>query len=206
MIQQIVFEDQSDSSLPIDLLLGEKMRTIEIGPGLRSNLSSRIWEHTVKGSVTVKPGGLMPLFPYQYSELSTDSTVRPHGSWIFICKGTVPTDFSELTSVESRSSDRLVTFSGRNSSEFITYSNFDDNPVTISTVYKQAEFAGIATWFRLVSGIESGWSSNIRQIVGTIGSGGSGSDLEMSNVNIIAGNFYRIVDLKFNLPFTAFTY
>jgi hypothetical protein len=116
-------------------------------------------------------------------------------------KGTVPTDFSTLTSLSSRSADTLVTFSGPNNDFSVSQSNV--NPAVISTVYANATATGTVTWFWFVTKLW--WSQTavlIHQVIGTVGLTGSGADLEMGATSIVTGQPYRVLNLRILFPST----
>lgn len=74
------------------------------------------------------------------------------------------------------------------------------NPSSISTIYKAAQAAGSATWFCLAHGIGNGYTTFGNFITGDVGVTGSGADLEISDVNIVAGELYRVSGFKINFP------
>lgn len=117
---------------------------------------------------------------------------------IKIMKGTIPTDFSTLTSTTSRSADVLITFlkSGIGSPILITT---DANPITCWTTNQTATASGTATWFWAYSTAGSYLGC---QMLGTVGVTGSGMDLEISDTNIISGQDYRVHQLRVNVPTT----
>jgi hypothetical protein len=122
-------------------------------------------------------------------------------STINLMKGTVPTDFSGLTSPSSRSSDILVTWN-TGSAGF----TFND-PVTnvdgiarVDTPYAVASASGIATWFWWYS---SKLTTIYIQLCGTVGT--SGTDVILADTTIISGANYRLLNLKFDVP-TEYTY
>jgi hypothetical protein len=125
-------------------------------------------------------------------------------------KGTVPTDFSTLTTYDVRSTDILVEWKEIASSnesiarhEIYPYVLRTTNPIVIGTASVSAVASGTATWFW---GLAFLTNANIyQQFIGTIGTLGSGSDLEISNTSIVGGNQYRINNLRWQLP-TSYTY
>jgi type II secretory pathway pseudopilin PulG len=118
------------------------------------------------------------------------------GGTIKMMKGTVPTDFSGLTNASSRSAD--VLWSDTISSGEGILAN---GVWTLSTAYQFATQSGTATWYWL-----SNWGGNGgSQIVGTIGTTGSGADLTLDSTTILSGAWYRVYNLKFTIP-TTYTY
>lgn len=147
-----------------------------------------------------------------------------------LMKGTVPSNFSTLTSWASRSADVLVSWAIRNDSRYNTtypaVNNFSPsastvnlNPNTLETTYVTAGAApaagvsGTATWFWWVTrdwypygsfvGEGGQYRDNIyQQIIGTVGTIGSGSDLELPSTTITSGQLLRVVNLRLQLPST----
>lgn len=136
-------------------------------------------------------------------------------AYLHLMQGAVPTDLSTLTSVSSRSTDILATFTTMDGTPNVegdfkpTQSNI--NPAVIETHYKAAIASGTVTWFWLVTaqctttgnGVQQ--DPIIHQIVGTVGATGSGMDLELPDTNISAGQQYRIVNFKIQFP-TSWTF
>lgn len=124
---------------------------------------------------------------------------------IYIMKGAVPADFSTLTSFSARSGDVLASWAAGywTAGEYtITYPA--GAPIRISTSYKAATATGTATWvWWNVTDLYT--PAPLQQIIGTVGTIGSGADLEVGNVNFVAGSFYRVVDFKIQFP-SSWTY
>lgn len=136
-------------------------------------------------------------------------------SYLHLMQGTVPTDLTTLTSVSSRSTDILATFTTMDGTtnpegDFLP-TQTTINPAVIETHFKSALASGTVTWFWLVTasctndayGIQL--DPIIHQIVGTVGATGSGMDLELPDTNIITGQQYRIVNFKIQFP-TSWTF
>jgi len=133
------------------------------------------------------------------------------GARLAIFKGTVPVDFSGLTSFNAKSSDLLITFdatqytSSTGINQF-TGSQNNVNPMVITTTYVNASASGTATWFWWFTTPLSGsnvWNNSIvpyNQIVGTVGVTGSGADLTIPSVDIVAGAPYRIYNYRLQIP------
>jgi hypothetical protein len=132
------------------------------------------------------------------------------GARFCIMKGTVPTDFSTLTNFNVRAADVLITFdttpamSSTGNNLFLP-SQDAANPIIISTTYKNATASGVATWYwwtvrKVFSLLDT--DPFCHQIIGTIGIVGSGADLEISDVNLVSGNAYRVYNLRLNWPTT----
>lgn len=123
-------------------------------------------------------------------------------SQIHIMKGTMPTDLSTLTSFTQQSANILATFNpGTNAAgSYAPSTPYTTSIANITTNYVAASAAGTATWFWwLVRATSNQVYQNtplFNQIVGTIGTIGSGADLEIANTNIASGQQVRIYNLK----------
>lgn len=130
---------------------------------------------------------------------------------LMILKGTVPADFSTLTSLSVRSADVLMTFSTIAGDFTPAIANV--NPGIISTIYRASAAAGTATWFWWVTrqigdgagSVYTQYTTPINQMFGTVGITGGGADLEIPDTNIVSGLPYRITNLRLNFP-TTWTY
>jgi hypothetical protein len=151
---------------------------------------------------------------FQYSFNTYNSTpygLSAYGSGVIttlhIMKGTVPTNFSTLTTYNARSSDVLVSFVNNYSSSTndINGSTIVGQDFQLTTKTKTATASGTATWFWWFSldGYSNAMSS--QGVLGTIGLVGSGADLEIPSVDIVAGNPYRISNVVWRFP-TTLTY
>ena len=123
-------------------------------------------------------------------------------AYLHLMQGTVPTDLTTLTSVNSRSTDILTTFTSMDNS---------NNPEGDFLPTQTTIASGTVTWFWLVTAsctlynFGSQQDPIIHQIVGTIGATGSGMDLELPDTNIVTGQMYRIVNFKIQFP-TSWTF
>lgn len=127
------------------------------------------------------------------------------GNALTIMKGTIPSSIAQIApnmtvpEMNSRSTDVCLAFETRYS--HFSPSQFQVNPVIVSTIFVPAISTGTAAWFWL-----RGWASiynngQITQsVIGTVGLLGSGADLEMADVNILSGDNYRISALKLEFP------
>lgn len=82
------------------------------------------------------------------------------------------------------------------------------NPLVLTTTYKQAIATGTATWFSLAFYTVTPPATNgviYNRIIGTVGTIGSGADLEINDVNIVTGRFYRVFNFRLGLP-SSYTY
>jgi hypothetical protein len=112
-------------------------------------------------------------------------------------KGTVPTDFSGLTTVNSRSADQLVyTYTATNKW------TVSGTSVILTTSFTAASASGVATWF-FWHNADPG--DGFPALVGTIGALGSGEDLELGNTTINSGAAYRVNQWALSLP-VPYTY
>jgi len=133
------------------------------------------------------------------------------GARLAIYKGTVPVDFSTLTSFNAKSADLLITydatsFTSSTGINQFTGSQASINPMVITTPYVNALASGTATWFWWFTTPLSGtniWSNTtvpINQIVGTVGITGSGADLTIPSVALVAASPYRIFNYRLQIP------
>lgn len=140
-------------------------------------------------------------FGYYMCGLFTPSTSGDGSFEIRMMQGTVPTNFSTLTTPTSRSSDILIQWT-RAANQLSQFVNSNVNPIIIGTGTANAVASGTATWFW---GIVYSGSTIFQQYFGTVGALGSGADLEISSTSIVSGNPYRINNLRWQMPST-FTY
>lgn len=130
-----------------------------------------------------------------------------------IYKGAVPTSTDMLTmTYNTRLSDLLMTFdtwsytSGTGINQFASASQDNVNPMVVSTSYSPALASGTASWFWwYVTPLASITAYNnaalaYNQIVGTVGVTGSGADLTMPVVALVAGSSYRILNYRLQIP------
>jgi len=127
-----------------------------------------------------------------------------------LMKGTIPPNLSSLTTYGARSADILVNWttssSGGNSSMFA--STIDtSSPVAINSAFVNATQTGTAEWFwwTVTDTTPTGASPLYHQAIGTVGLGGTGADMVMDSVNIVAGTSYRIVNFLVTIP-SVWTY
>lgn len=126
-----------------------------------------------------------------------------------IMKGTKPTDFSGMTNgATSYASDVLIDFKndGTSTNDALTPSTATNNVFTLNTEIRTAAATGTATWFWWVMYSSATTTTILNQVMGTVGLIGSGADIEIPNVNILAGNPYRISGVKWYVPDGGFTY
>lgn len=166
----------------------------------------------IPGYLSRMVGGWTDYYYYNMSFINVSHTSPLQYSKLRIMKGTVPTDFSTLTNVNtSRSTDILIDYSYFHNGSNISSVN-TTNPVTLSSILVAASASGTATWFWYVGTSSSTGAGNAppantpnQQFIGTVGLTGSGADLEIDNVNIVSGSSYKFTNLKIQLP-TSWTW
>jgi hypothetical protein len=123
-----------------------------------------------------------------------------------IYKGTIAT-FPAFTTTTSRTADLLMTMSL--GSPAVAYntgtsSNSIRVQVGISNVPgATASASGLATWFLLNNSV-TGTVTDLTgrsAIIGTIGTIGSGADMEVYDTNIVSGNSYKSLGFWINFPY-----
>ncbi len=129
-----------------------------------------------------------------------------------LMKGSIPTDFSN-TVVSARSADILVTWKnvyagGGGAGHQMVPTGY--NPTIINSVYVAATASGLATWFwwlsRPGSASDTPGNNITHQIYGTVGTSGSGADLELPDTNIVSGQSYRFLNLRVAVAGPTYTY
>lgn len=183
------------------------MATIDMSPAFGPGYVTRMLGYTLAANSSVGyPAGAPMLAP-------GDGGTANQKTYLSVMKGTIPIDFSTLVNSTSRSADKLITFStGTDFSPSAT----TVNPAIISTNYVAAGAPGIATWFWIYT-VYNGYTGSLNgltspagvsdttllhQLIGTAGAVGSGADLEIPDTNIVAGNAYRILNLRLQFPTT----
>lgn len=189
---------------------------LEMSPALAAVIPSRICNsHTNDGvfypfpNTTQRTGLLQGGSNYPNSQSA--------GAYLFIMQGAVPANLSTLINPQVRLADSLVTFSTTTNAT-ITLGDFaptdvTTNPVSISTNYIPASATGTATWFWLIDSPDALTPTNnsllsttiTHQVIGTVGLIGSGADLQLANVNIVAGEEIKVYNFNIQFP-TSWTY
>lgn len=183
-----------------------------MNPALVGLLAIGYW-----GPSAVPPTNGMPL-------TSTPANYQNSFAAINIMQGTVPTDFSTLTSSAVRSSDILCSFPvyqdttasinpSNAGNATLTYNPciLNSNPCTIGTTYVNAVASGTATWFwwRVLPNINVNpyvpVGTIIHQIIGDVGVAGSSAVLQLPSTSIVSGQPYRIQNFQLAFP-TTWTY
>lgn len=93
---------------------------------------------------------------------------------------------------------------------FASYSTVVGDTLTLTSSYQIARNSGTAAWFVIGTCATLGntspyYGSPVHTMIGSVGLAGSGADLEMADLNIIAGQPYRISNLKLKIP-TSWSY
>ena len=114
---------------------------------------------------------------------------------IKIMQGSITTDFSDLTTANSRSGDVLLTLDPDQ-----MVSSVGDRQAIISASHTVASASGTAAWFWWYHPLTtSSTSSIVYQVAGTI-STAAPADLIIGDTNIVAGKNYRLTNLVIKLP------
>jgi hypothetical protein len=164
----------------------------------------RVSGDPVSGNATVAAGAGLLHCGYGYSGSAVGT--------IYLMKGAIPVAATATANINARSSDILVMFGpgGAVAGDFVP-AQVGVNPAVISTQYAIASAAGTASWFWWVVPLSLGTGQRdtaatpIHQIIGTVGTTGSGADLEMVSTTIVSGEQYRIMNLRLQFP-TSWTY
>lgn len=89
-----------------------------------------------------------------------------------------------------------------------TGSKWYSDPTSISTYFATTIATGVATWFWICTTTTNyeGYPnySSALNVIGDIGTVGSGSDMEMVNPSIVAGQFLRIININLKMPASLF--
>lgn len=125
---------------------------------------------------------------------------------LYLLKGAVPTSINDVPNYNARAADILVTFNSKTQTSvfnptFATTSNLNVTPVVITTEFVTASATGTATWFMFMTRLQAdtGTSTPFLRLIGTVGLAGSGADLIMGDVNIVAGSQVRVSNLQLQL-------
>lgn len=172
------------------------MAIIEYSPTMMATVVGRLFNPFQQAAVSTNNNACLPFFPYA-------AAITPGVlNGVYIMQGTMPADFSTLTSYSSRSADILVAFPSNTS---FTGSSYANSKFTLTTPYVTAAASGTATWFWAIglAGPSTSTSATIwQQFMGTVGVIGSGADLTITDTNIISGNTYRVTSLIIDVPST----
>lgn len=132
----------------------------------------------------------------------SNSTATSNISALAIYKGT-PETFPSFTDRSTRASDLLISF-------ILPTTPYQDIGL-VGTAYRwlvgrkttntAATGSGTATWFlcyRILTGNNS--LTNVGAMIGSVGTLGSGADLEIADTNIVSGSNYQCNGFYFNIP------
>lgn len=170
------------------------MAKIEFSPSFMSGLPTRILRYNESATGQIPAvSGLLPA--------GTDSYTSQSSGFLYLMKGVVPTNFSSLTAFNVRSTDVLCMWRVRDGSFAPSQQNV--NPAVVSSTYQTATQTGTATWFWW--NVRPAYDQDnqnllIHQIIGTVGLTGSGADLEMGTTNLVAGEQYRVLNIRLQFP------
>lgn len=161
------------------------MPTIEISSALQSRVAQECLTVTNLDTATYSGAAIL----CNLTQFQICSGVRPVG---------LLTNYSLITS------SRLVYFPGSNeaSGDALNSSTRLGSTATVICSPRTATATGTATWFVMYNYSSGGLYSNI---TGTIGTIGSGADLEMASTSIVSGQQYRVNSFVLTLP-SSWTY
>ena len=169
------------------------MAKIEFSQGFMSGLPARILKNGNYGVINHE---------IQYLGLFSQNTYVMGVCCSFrIFKGTKPTIASlknETTARSVYSDDCLLSFehSVQDLKDTVV-----ENPINVKSIYKPAIKSDIASWFYMSRTMKTDKGILLgHTIIGDVGLIGSGADLELPDLNIVAGISYRIDNFKINLP------
>jgi len=175
------------------------MKSIELSAGWVPAMNERLLDYTKNTSLNApSASGLLPASKFAGNGCMLGG--------IFLMKGIVPSSFTEIPKISSRSSDILCIFSsGYNNPADFTGSQCSVNPIVINTTYVAASASGTATWFwwatmPILSSTFNFSMNIVHNLYGTVGELYSGADLELNGTNIIVGQLYRISGLRLQIP------
>jgi len=129
------------------------------------------------------------------------------GSILNFYKGTIAS-FPAFTSTTTRTSDLLISMSmpaGATSWIQVSSSNSVRVQLGVSNVPGgTATASGLATWFLMQNYFSGGTLTDLTirsALIGTIGTIGSGADMEIYDNNIVSGNSYKSYGFYMNFPY-----
>lgn len=152
---------------------------------------------TAYGGLSSGIWGTNGTFNFPYNSKFGSNTAR-----LILFPGTIPAQPRLMTVAMIAST--LVWWSPYSDNTSATYTN----PFTVTTTYKAAIATGVATWFAYCTYDYAPPSTSgtlVQRIIGTVGTIGSGADLEMNTTSIVTGSQYRVYNFRIALPST-YTY
>lgn len=174
------------------------MPTIKFGGGASNSATNAIRNMTssygpLSGDGAI--GGAGPVsVPVWYSNKSR----------VNIYKGTIA-DFSTFTTISSRSSDLLISFTPTTTNPTVT-GNVTINGITYyrytlaAPSSTTASASGTAAWFLAYNSDRSSNLLYTSGMMGTVGGPGSGADLEIASTTIVSGQTYVCGTFTFSFP------
>jgi len=145
---------------------------------------------------------MLPSMTYSaapYSNISSGDGLNGNfasgAMWLRLYKGTIPTrtELDAMTSLSAfRTADYILGFS-------TTCTKSNPNTTTIKFSWATSSFGtinaeGTATWFSLGSN-DNNWKFPV--LVGSVGSKGSGADLEVKKTNILSSDLWLCTELLY---------
>lgn len=151
-------------------------------------------------------------FPF-LSAGGTYNTQTANMGYFRIMSGTIPTNIETLsTSTPPVGTTVLWQLSASRPSAVAsilptTGNNWYTDPTVISTTFTPTIATGVASWFWIFTG-QGNWFYQIypdptpiyHNVIGTIGTVGSGEDMEMLNTSIVSGQYLRIINFNLKMP------
>jgi len=152
-----------------------------------------------------------PLFTDYYNVNSPAATTALCGGGLFgntvinsllIYKGSIGS-FPSFTNVSSRSSDLLLTMPMTMTASYLEESSSNSKRFLTGITASPggtASATGTGSWFLLYNT----WASDLTTgsaLVGTVGTVGSGADLEIASTSIVSGNLYKCNGFYLNFPY-----
>lgn len=137
--------------------------------------------------------------PYQSCLGSTNSRLALHS-------GTIPAQPRLMT--PSDFANTLIFWRLGAGQDFTTFTRGSSATVTLTTSFLAAIATGTVTWFSwtyYTATPPSTGGTLYQRIIGTVGTVGSGADLEIPSTSIVTGNPYRVYNFRLTLPST-YTY
>jgi hypothetical protein len=135
---------------------------------------------------------------YSYPGISLNAPVTAT-SVLNIMKGTIPTDFSTLTSSSSRSTDNLVSF---NIFGKATVANTNTLRIDTGSNYVYPSQSGIASWFWIFVTNNSTADIGAFQMIGTISTTGGGGDMQFDNTNLQTSYAFKLSNVLISVDYT----
>lgn len=163
-----------------------------------------IVSNSINSSGTGQFGNMMGIGSNTNSTIISGSNTAAT-SLLIIYKGSMPSSFASFTDRSSRSSDVLITFtsaaSAVNFSDLGVISNAQRYLIGKYLTNQAASASGTATWF-LACRNGTTTLTDKGALMGTVGTTGSGADLEIPNISIVNAANYQSAGFYINFPQT----